>query len=299
MKKKLIRKLENVVAIFPVLLISAFWLSCAEEAGQHSGGTDQVMEEEKSEVNEVDSKRALLVESIIRSSPTVSETSEIFAVMGSNYNREYINDIKNVDNYSTLKDMGINLGVYLSDLGYITTFEQSQEVIFYMNCAKKMAEGIGVSEVFDEGTVERMEMNINDKDSIMDIISHLYWKTDAFLKELDRENISALIICGGWIEGMHIGGRILNDDFDSDIVYARYKDQESNLKKILRLLDTFENDENIDYFRNKLGEIQMDYDSLPKQEIVVKTNDVTNKEKEILLEITKKVETIRQEICLL
>jgi hypothetical protein len=168
-----------------------------------------------------------------------------------------------------------------------------------MNCAKKMSEGIGVSDVFDEETIERMEMNINDKDSILEIISELYWKTDGFLKELNRENISALIICGGWIEGMHIGSRIITDDFDSDIVYASVKDQHGTLKKILRLLDTFEDGESIVYFKDNLNEINELYLTLPKPDIVVETNDVTDEEKEILKEISAKVEDVRTEICLL
>jgi len=39
--------------------------------------------------------------------------------------------------------------------------------------------------------------------------------------------------------------------------------------------------------------------SLPKPEVVLQTNDVTDKEKEILKRIAEKVELIRTEICLL
>ncbi|MEQ8324055.1 MAG: hypothetical protein RIC15_01890 [Vicingaceae bacterium] len=288
-----ISPLSHVLVVFTLF----FMLSCAESPEEDSASQENAVEDANLDVG--DTKRALLVESIIRSSPTVSETSEIFAVLGSSFNREYLNDIQNISKYTTLKDMGINLGVYLADIGYVSTFEQSQEVLFYMNSAKKMAEGIGVSDVFDEGTVERMEMNINDKDSVLDIISDLYWKTDGFLKELDRQNISALIICGGWVEGMYIGGRILNDDFDSDIVYARYKDQRKNLKKILRLLDTFEGEENLDYFKQKLSDIDKDYESMPQPEVIIETNDVTDAEKEVLGRISMKILDIRKEICLL
>jgi hypothetical protein len=282
-----------------ILLVFSLAIGCAEEPRENTDTEEVTAESFESDLGEVDSKRALLMESIIRSSPTIGETSEIFAALGNNFNREYLNDIKNVSNYTTLKDQGINLGVYLADIAYITTFEQSQEVLFYMNCAKKMSEGIGVSDVFDEETIERMEMNINDKDSILEIISELYWKTDGFLKELNRENISALIICGGWIEGMHIGSRIITDDFDSDIVYASVKDQHGTLKKILRLLDTFEDGESIVYFKDNLNEINELYLTLPKPDIVVETNDVTDEEKEILKEISAKVEDVRTEICLL
>ena len=254
---------------------------------------DQIsLEEAESKLDEIDSKRALLVESIIRSSPTLSQTGELFAKLSSDFHREYLNSIDNVQKYTTLKSQGINLGTYMADLGYITTFEQSQEVIFYLNSAQKLAEAIGVSDVFNESIVERIEMNINDKDSIIDIISDLYWKTDAFLKELNRENISALIICGGWIEGMHIGSRLISDGNADNLIYEQILDQRKNLKKIMALLATFEGDENIDFFESRLKEIQDDFSTVP--ELV--QGEITVDQKESINLVAEKIEVLRNEI---
>ena len=161
-----------------------------------------------------------------------------------------------------------------------------------MNSAQKMAEGIGVSNVFDEKTVERMEMNLNDKDSIIELISQLYWKTDAFLKELNRENISALIICGGWIEGMHIGSRLIADGEASDVIYEKVLFQRKNLKKILTLLNTFEGDENLDMFEIRLKEIEKGYDEIP----LSGDNNLSPERKEAIDLIAKKIEILRNEI---
>lgn len=274
------------------LVFSAFILSgCSEPAPPED---DEAIEIIEHELDEMDSKRALLVESIIRSSPTLAQTSEIFGSIGTEFNREYLNDLENVSKYSTLRAQGINLGAYLADLGYITSYEQSQEVIFYMNCAQKMAEGIGVMDVFDEKTVERMEMNIDNKDSLLTMISDLYWKTDAFLKELGRQNISALIICGAWIEAMHIGAMILKESGDDEVIYTEIKAQKSNLKKILNLLETFENDENITFFQERLTLIYEDYQTIP-----VSGNDqVTEAQLTPIKNLTQKIETLRNEITM-
>lgn len=264
---------------------------CAESSNDNQ--KDQIsLEEVEAKLDEIDSKRALLVESIIRSSPTLSQTGELFAKLSSDFHREYLNNIDNVQKYTTLKSQGINLGTYMADLGYITTFEQSQEVIFYLNSAQKLAETIGVSDVFNESTVERMEMNINDKDSIIEIISELYWKTDAFLKELNRENISALIICGGWVEGMHIGSRLISDGNNDNLIYQQILNQRKNLKKILTLLATFDGDENIDFFETRLKEIQEDYDTVSESENGV----ITENQKESIHLLAAKIEVLRNEI---
>jgi len=275
-----------------VIFSSALFLGSCDEPTPQKTVKDEALENIEAKLDEIDSKRALLVESILRSTPTLAETSEIFAELGSDFNREYLSDFTNVSSYTTLKEQGINLGVYLADLGYITTFEQSQEVIFYMTSAQKLAEGIGVSDVFDESTVERMEMNINDKDSVLELISELYWKTDAFLKELNRENISALIICGGWIEGMHIASKMIEDGDENDVLFEKLLLQHKNLIKILTLLETFEGDENIEMFEERLKDIEKDYANLPPQDGPV----FSPEQKEGLISISAKIEVLRNEI---
>lgn len=284
-------KIGFVINVISLTLLILMIYGCAESSNDNQ--KDQIsLEEVEAKLDEIDSKRALLVESIIRSSPTLSQTGELFAKLSSDFHREYLNNIDNVQKYTTLKSQGINLGTYMADLGYITTFEQSQEVIFYLNSAQKLAETIGVSDVFNESTVERMEMNINDKDSIIEIISELYWKTDAFLKELNRENISALIICGGWVEGMHIGSRLISDGNNDNLIYQQILNQRKNLKKILTLLATFDGDENIDFFETRLKEIQEDYDTVSESENGV----ITENQKESIHLLAAKIEVLRNEI---
>jgi len=267
-----------------------FFTGC-EESPQEEKVDESVLENIEAKLDEVDSKRALLVESIIRSSPTLAETGDIFGELGSDFNRDYLSDI-NTENYNTLRSQGIHLGIYLADLAYISTYEQSQEVIFYLSSAQKMAEGIGVSNVFDESTVERMELNINDKDSIINMISELYWKTDDFLKELNRENISALIICGGWIEGMHIGSVMIEEGFSDDIIYQKILSQQNNVVKILTLLKTFEGDETIDMLEVRLAEIEDDFTKIPESE----DEGISNDQKEAINAIAGKIEILRNEI---
>lgn len=283
-------RLKQRISLTAIVTLSLCFSACDESSVKQND--KETLEAIEHKLDEMDSKRAVLVESIIRSSPTLAETGEIFADIGMDFKREYLNDINNVSQYTTLRDQGINLGVFLADLGYITTFEQSQEIIFYMNSAQKMAEGIGVSDVFDEKTVERMEMNISDKDSIIELISELYWKTDEFLKELNRENISALIICGGWVEGMHIASSIIEDGLADDNIYLKMTGQQKNLKKILSLLETFDGDEGIEIFEARLAEIDADFNNLPKSE----GKEVSPEQKESLNQIALKIESLREEI---
>ena len=278
----------GIVSLIFLLMTSCVDSDNSKEIDDGANEMDEIVEN----LDVIDSKRAILVESIIRSSPTIAESGQIFTEIGTDFNRSFLNDIKNIANYVTIKDQGINLGIYLSDLGYITAFDQTQEIIFYMNCAKKMSEGIGVSDVFNEETIERMEMNINDKDSIVNLIAEMYWKTDAFLKELGRENISAMIICGGWVEGMYIGTQLMDDNPESNLLYEKMISQQGNLGKILALLETFEGDEKILFYKERLKDIQTHFINIDSDN----SEGVTADQKEELKLLAEKIESLRQEM---
>ena len=89
-------------------------------------------------------------------------------------------------------------------------FNQNQESILYLSCTKKLADKLGLSKAFNDEVIERMEMNVDNRDSLLTIISDTYYNLDSYLKENDRDHISAMIIAAGWIEGLYLGTQIAN-----------------------------------------------------------------------------------------
>ena len=131
---------------------------------------------------------------VFYSIPSPMETASLLKKAGAEYNSKILNDIKNVDKYTAASKQALNLGVYGADLSYTSVFNHTQESMFYTSCAKKLADRLGVSNAFNDTTLERMEANMNDRDSLLSIISETYWNVDAYLKENERDNISALMI---------------------------------------------------------------------------------------------------------
>jgi hypothetical protein len=120
-----------------------------------------------------------------------------------------------------------------------------------MNCAKKLSDELGVSGAFDAATMERFEENINNKDSLLALISDTYWVIDDYLKENDQEETAALIIVGGWIEGLYLGTAMLTENMDNNELMQRIAEQKYAFENVMGLLNSFENNENI----NKIKEL--------------------------------------------
>lgn len=140
--------------------------------------------------------------------PSPMETAGLMKDAGAEYDSRILNDVKNVDRYTSASKQALNLGVYGADLSYTSVFNHTQESMFYTSCSKKLADRLGVSHAFNDSTIEVMQKHQNDREALLDVISETYWDVDAYLKENDRENISALMVTGGWVEGLYIATQV-------------------------------------------------------------------------------------------
>ncbi|CAG0960177.1 hypothetical protein FLAV_00658 [Flavobacteriales bacterium] len=180
---------------------------------------------------------------IFYSVPSPLETALMFEKAGLNYNKDLLNPIENAAKYATNFSKAINLGIYGADLTFTSIFNQTQESMFYMNCAQKLSDGLGISDVFNEKLLERMEININNRDSVSQIISETYWTVDMYLKENNRQSISALIICGGWIEGLYLGSSMLEKSTQNAELEKIIAEQKYSFESLLELLHSFKEEE--------------------------------------------------------
>lgn len=187
--------------------------------------------------------------------PSPMETAALLKKAGAQYDSRMLNDVKNVDKYTSASKQALNLGIYGAALSYASVFNQTQESMFYTSCAKKLADRLGVIHAFNDSTLEVMERSMNDRDALLDIISETYWSMDAYLKENERDNISALMIAGGWVEGLYIATQVTRTN-DTPELRQRIAEQKLSLGELIGLVDTYEGgDESLQGVRSDLNDL--------------------------------------------
>jgi hypothetical protein len=202
----------------------------------------------------------------------------------------------------------MNLGVYGADLSYTSTFDQTQESMVYMGVCKKLADGLGITGAINENTVKRMEKNLNNKDSLLKIISDTYLETDIYLKNNDRAGVSALVVAGGWIEGLFISVNIAAQNASNKMIVKRIAEQKLILENLIGLLESNQANDNAPEMMTELKALKGIYDNVKltdvpaatevktdktAQKTVIGSSGELNLTPEQLAEITKKVTTIR------
>ena len=194
--------------------------------------------------------------------PSPSELSAMIKATGANYNKNMLNPATNEAKYTSIIQKAMNLGVYGADLSYTSTFDQTQDAMVYMGVCKKLADGLGITGAINERTVKRMEDNLNNKDSLLKIISDTYLETDIYLKNNDRAGVSALVVAGGWLEGLYISVNIAAQNANNQMIVKRIAEQKLVLENLIGLLESNEANENAPEIMAEIKSLKTIYDKV-------------------------------------
>lgn len=244
----------------------------------------------------------------IFSIPSPIQTAFLIKNSGASYSKDVLNASSKSSQYSTNFSKALNLGIYGADLGYVTIYDQTQDAIGYLNAAKKLADELGVSGAFDASTIERFQKNLGNKDSMLVLVGVAYRSSDAYLKNNDRNDVSGLVLAGGWIESLYFATNVYKAK-PSEEVKRRIAEQKSSLQSLIKLLTQFYSQPEYTEFVDNLNDLSTVFDGVefkytyekPTTDAEKKTTTINSKSEvkitpEQIELITQKIKAIRAQI---
>ncbi len=308
MPKKKIPNSLKILSIIALAVIVTFLI-----LHQNSTKIDEIAAEESTEssiMEDVDqSANIFKYNNILFSLPSPYQISLLLEQSGIPYNKELLHTTRKANDYVDNFGKAINFGIYGSDLGYINIYHQTQDAASYFAVLKIMSQDIGLYNAMDKPTIERIERNIENRDSLLAIVSYTYRKIDNYLKANDRENTGALILAGGWIESVYILTQQIKSNPNKDLM-VRISEQKRPLENLIKLLVPYSNESKDFYFlvdrlidlAYTFDEIEEKYTYIPpvtdsKNKLtIVKSKSELIMNKTHLASITDKVSVIRNHI---
>jgi hypothetical protein len=244
----------------------------------------------------------------IFSIPSPIQTSMMIRELDIDFNPNYLNPTDNLSGYNTSYKQALNLGVFGTDLGYVSLYNKSDYSIKYLASIEKITEQLGLTSAFDKRFMKRFESNLANQDSMMILAADAFRKADNFLKNSNRKAISALVLTGGWIESMNLACE-LNNQRPSQRLVERIGEQQLSLATIIEILTEYNDDKVNDELIQDLTDLQFYFNKVefkytykePTTDAEKKTTTLNHSlqvkiDTDILNQITMKVRTIRQKI---
>lgn len=232
MKIKIIM-LRNLLYIF----ISVSLLISCKSSGQKE--KLDLPEEEQFEGEAIISPEVM--NDIIQSVSSPVEVAALIKNLGIEFSRKYLAPPEKVNYLNTSFEKALFLGIYGADLGYLNMYNKTSNVVEYLNAINKLANDIKVGQFFDFKTLKRIAQSGENIDSLMYLSLHSFNQMDAYLRENNRSNLSALMVIGIWIEGLYLVTQVTKEAPHPDLA-ERVGEQKIILEKLLLVVKNFSKD---------------------------------------------------------
>lgn len=240
--------------------------------------------------------------------PSPFQTATLIKNSGAAFNSSLLNPVGNKDNYSTNFHKALNLGIYGADLGYLTIYEKTDDAPSLISAVQKMADDLGMGGAFNKDLIDRFTNNLENKDSLMVLVSDAYTEGDRFLKNNDKNDIAGLVLAGGWIEALYFSTSAVNEK-RTDMMIEQIGQQKATLDNLIQLLETYGNDESYSNLANELKDLYSEFQNIQfnyvfnapevvadKNLTVIKSKTTVTLTDENLKAISEKIKNIRQQI---
>lgn len=144
-----------------------------------------------------------MVDHMVENLGSPIETIAMLKSLGIPFNSTLLATNDDVDRFNSSYSQAVALGIYGADLGYLNFYGKTSHVLSYISTVKGLADELKVGQFFDYSTLKRLASNNDNVDSLIFISRKSMNRIDQYLRKTQRSSISAAIVTGVWIEGMH------------------------------------------------------------------------------------------------
>ena len=164
--------------------------------------------------------------------------------------------------YITQRDKVLNLGVYAADLCYATTYMLKQGTMNYLEATKILIDDLGISTTFNVTYAERIEQNIENRDSLIQVVTESFDDTWNYLIENQQDVLARLVVCGSWIEGIYITTNAATTAVNNTSFLEALARQKNSLNELVGLLESVKEVEEVSDIYESLSEIKVFYEGV-------------------------------------
>jgi hypothetical protein len=293
--------IKQPIYFFFIVLLAAGLASCGSSSKDEK-------DKNSDEFNEANDNLKKQIEDVVYNIPSPSEIPYLLQATGAEFNESLVNPRTKVDQYVTRTDKeALNLGVYAADIGYLSSYDKTQEAIDYLTACKTLADNLGLIGTFDAEVIQKFEQNISNKDSLTHLLDKTIKRTENYLNDDNRNKLSSLVIAGSFIEGLYISTgliksypkNILPDDKRNLVLTPIMRivlEQRKSVSDLLKMLAAVDQTDPVTQMITELQSLEKAYAAMNIEE-QIKNNraDLVLSDKN-LEEITNIVERLRKGI---
>jgi len=194
--------------------------------------------------------------------PDSYELTQLIYETGARYNLHISNGPEKAGDYVTQRDKVLNLGVYAADLAYATTYMMKEATLNYLEATKTLIDDLGISTTFNVNYAERIEQNVDNRDSLISIVKESFNDTWAYMNQNRQDIMARLVVAGSWIEGYYLTSKVAENADESAPFLEALARQKVSLGELIKTMDNVKEAEEVADIYEALVEMNKVYDEV-------------------------------------
>lgn len=237
------------------------------------------------------------------------EMANLIKKSGGKYSPEFLSSL-DLETKKNELEKSLYLGVLGADLGYLTIYEKTEKVNGIIEKLKYISKDINIEQFIDFNKLSYYASEKIEVDSLSFLSVNAFNRIDEYFRKNQQNDLSALMVCGIWIEGIYIASQVQQNSSNKKIAehLGEQKVIIDQLLKILRYYSTepvFESlMKNMEEVRKAYAPIVIIYEMGEPETVeengilVIRTNEKTTVKMtdNQLQNITKQIKILRNKI---
>lgn len=149
------------------------------------------------------------------------------------------NKPEKAETYFTEKSRATNLGIYIADLAYATTYNQKTEVESYLKASESLVRELDLTAAFKDDLPDQIEANIDNKEKLVEIVTSMFQGAYSYLNQQGRTEVSYLVLAGTVFEGLYLTTHISENTFQNPKIIETILFQKSPLAELEKMMSKF------------------------------------------------------------
>lgn len=245
-----------------MLVLLAALAGCGEGGGQ---GSDNAENADTLKTGTENGGGVLNVAGKMFSIPSPTTTAMLLRRSGAEYRADLMADAAKVDMLTSRVGQALAMGAFGADLAYATMNQDPVKGADMLKAIEVLREKLGLTHAFGPGLLERCRKNIDRQDSLLRLSGEAFRAADRYMKNDGSEDLSALVLTGGWIESLHLSADFARSDPNGEMA-IQIGSEKNTLADLIAMLEAADREKacaalcgDLRTLQQAFAAIQMDY----------------------------------------
>ena len=168
--------------------------------------------------------------------PSPVQTAIMLQKAGASYQKDLLIPLDKGATAPGIPTQAMLMGMYGADLGYATMFKDGSRALSTLQTIEKLGASLNLGNAFDRAMIDRFKANMGSEDSLLRYSGVAFRAADEYLKNDQREDVSAMVLAGGWVEALYLAVSDSKAGTDAGI-QRRIGEQRSSIQSVIGLLE--------------------------------------------------------------